>query len=176
MGGFSVCPLLVRSSQQLQILCQCIYTSSQKYVAPYSIINVSNKKSNFTSPQPHVSAISDPPGSFETQTHKTVHDPLRGLHYEPDRTKLLNAVAIELPTKWKIIGQELGIKKPDLEKIEREKRNELLRCYEEVFDLWERQQSEDKPYTWATLIQALRSPLVRENSLAEALKRDFTKH
>ena len=108
-----------------------------------------------------------------TPTQKRMPDDLTGLCYAPDNIDLLSRVAMQLPMKWRQVGFELGIEKHDLVRIENEKNGETFLCYMEVFDIWERRNTKDKPYTWATLIQALRSPLVNEHSLADTLKRDF---
>ena len=40
--------------------------------------------------------------------------------------------------------------------------------YSEVFSLW--QMKADPPFTWATIIDTLRSPIVEENALAQEIE------
>ena len=41
-------------------------------------------------------------------------------------------------------------------------------CFVEVFDIWKRKS--DPPFTWATIVEALRSPIVSKNKLAKEIE------
>ena len=81
-------------------------------------------------------------------------------------------VAALASTKWRAIGLELGVETRELNRIEKEHVS-LLRCSEEVFDTWEKQSSDSMPYTWTTIIKALRAPQVNEMKLASDLEKEF---
>ena len=78
---------------------------------------------------------------------------------------LLNRVASRAMAKWEVLGLQLNIPPQQLSTIQ--KGNPIL-CYADVFDIWERKS--DPPFTWATIVEALRSPIVKENSLAKEIE------
>lgn len=67
-------------------------------------------------------------------------------------------------TKWRHVGIVLGIKQDNLDVISEEK-DPILR-YSKVFSQWEKNADLNFPFTWGTIVNALRSPIVEENSLA----------
>ena len=88
----------------------------------------------------------------------------------PELPDLMNEIASVIPAKWRDVGIQLGLSTGTLDGIEREngsKPNSCLQSFEKVFTRWEQHHS--KPYTWDTIIGALRAPAVCENALAEAL-------
>ena len=85
------------------------------------------------------------------------------LEKPPELYDLLNRVAAEIPAKWKQVGVQLRIKIGSLENIPINYQDGILR-YTEVFELWRRCGS--SPYTWATIIDALREPSIEEMALA----------
>ena len=78
---------------------------------------------------------------------------------------LLNRVASRAMDKWEVVGLQLNIRPQQLHTIQ--KRNPIL-SFAEVFDIWERKA--DPPFTWATIIEALRAPIVDENNLAKEIE------
>ena len=78
---------------------------------------------------------------------------------------LLNRVASRIMDKWEVLGLQLNIPTQQLSKIQE---SSPILCFAEVFDIWERKS--DPPFTWATIVEALRSPLVNENTLAKEIE------
>ena len=78
---------------------------------------------------------------------------------------LLNRVASQAMDKWKVLGLQLNIPTHQLRTIQE---SSPILCFAEVFNIWERKS--DPPFTWATIVDALRSPIVAENSLAKEIE------
>ena len=102
-----------------------------------------------------------------------VTDPSKyaGLNYEPSDVDFLNEVAAEIPTLWREVGMELGLKPHQLDCIEIEQNRNQVRCFGAAFRKWMEQQT--SPCTWATIIQALQTKAVSQHKLAQELKRKF---
>ena len=90
------------------------------------------------------------------------------LERAPRLTELLDKVASKARDKWTMVGSWLKIGTDQLTAISRRHQNEMD-CYREVFTLWENKG--DPPFTWVTIIDALRAPSVEENMLASELER-----
>ena len=80
---------------------------------------------------------------------------------------LLNKVAAEVPNKWEILGLQLKIDYDQLQSISSKHQDNSLR-FAAVFQLWKKRGSSS--YTWATIIDALRSKFVGEVQLAYELE------
>ena len=89
-------------------------------------------------------------------------DPLKK---EPKKRDLLRRIASKAMDKWELIGLELDIEQHQLNTITDP---DPMKCYSEVFSLWQKQA--DCPFTWGTIIEVLRSPVVRENALAQEIE------
>ena len=83
------------------------------------------------------------------------------LSREPTMRELLYKVACRAMDKWYMLAVELYIEEHQLNTI---KYPEPVRCYTEVFRLWKNRA--EPPFTWATIINALKSPIVGEKRLA----------
>ena len=81
---------------------------------------------------------------------------------------LLRRVASRAMDKWELVGLDLGIEQHQLKTISQYHPHNAIRCYSEVFSLW--QKKADPPFTWATIIDTLRSPIVEENALAQEIE------
>ena len=81
---------------------------------------------------------------------------------------LLRRVASRAMDKWKLIGLDLGIESHELRTISKYHPQSTMQCCFEVFSLW--QNKADPPFTWATIIDALRSPIVEETALAQEIE------
>ena len=84
----------------------------------------------------------------------------------PEITELLNKVAAKARDKWEKIGLQLKIAYDHLKSIS-ENQDHII-CYAEVFSLW--QKRGDPPFTWATIIEALKAPIVGEQQVAKELE------
>ena len=78
---------------------------------------------------------------------------------------LLNRVASRAMDKWEVLGLQLNIPPHQLRTIQK---GSPIMSFADVFDIWERKS--DPPFTWATIVEALRSPIVNENSLAKEIE------
>ena len=90
---------------------------------------------------------------------------LKPLNRPPEYYTLLNKVAVDAMDKWKKIGLALNIPIGQLNSITT---TDPILCYAEIFNWWQRNGS--PPYTWATIIDALRAPMVGEVQLAHELE------
>ena len=75
-------------------------------------------------------------------------------------------------TKWRQIGIELGLSTCELDAISSYGVQSLSRCFEHIFELWKR--SATMPYTWDTIITALKTPQVNEQRLAIEIEHSLT--
>ena len=91
---------------------------------------------------------------------------------EPEPPDLMNEVAAAIPSKWKDVGLQLGLDLGVLEGI----RGEASHCFMDVFTRWKNQNSTAHPYTWLTIVQALKAPAVGEERLADKIKNKLTGH
>ena len=82
--------------------------------------------------------------------------------------ELLHKVASRITDKWYIIGLELDIDQPQLNTIRQSFHQDAIQCFSKVFQLWQNQA--DPPFTWATIVGVLRSPIIKENSLAQEIE------
>ena len=90
------------------------------------------------------------------------------IHAPPDLLDLLNKVAAEATDKWELVAAQLGIKPSRINSIGTVKQGQPIKCYTEIFDMWERKGS--PPYTWATIINVLRAPSIEEGGIANKLQ------
>ena len=102
-------------------------------------------------------AAQAPPDHDRSTAHLALQRP-------PKVSVLLNKVAAEASDKWKKLGQQLDIEHHKLKTISKEN-DDILDCFAE---LWKRGGS--PPYTWATIIDALRAKIVGEVQLAYELE------
>ena len=88
----------------------------------------------------------------------------------PSAADFANYVVAEISAEWKHVAIQLGLstnKCNEIKKNEDECRDRFMA----VFDEWER--GSCKPFTWSTLITALKSPIVGKYELAEKLQQKF---
>ena len=94
------------------------------------------------------------------------------INCSPTHLDLMNHIAVNVPTKWRDIGLQLGLRVTDLDVIEARHFSDYKRCFSAVFNLWENQLT--SPYSWSTILLALTSPLVGECRLAEQTRSMLT--
>ena len=78
----------------------------------------------------------------------------------PEMDDLLNMVAAKAKSSWEQVAVQLKISLGDVDSIRNAKMADAISCYTEVFKVWQRRGS--PPYTWATIIDALRAPAVEQ--------------
>ena len=83
---------------------------------------------------------------------------------------LANHVAAVVPIKWKQVAYQLELTRGEIDTIKTDESNANER-FMAVMEQWER--SARLPYTWKTLITALKAPAVNETSLARELQHMF---
>ena len=76
-------------------------------------------------------------------------------------------VADKASDKWEILGLQLDIEPHRLKSIKNQADKNVLR-YAEIFEIWKRRGN--PPFTWATIIDALRAPIVEELQLAHEVE------
>ena len=92
----------------------------------------------------------------------------------------MNEVAAVIPSKWRAVGVQLGLSGGILDFIQNKHAGKVkadLDSFEEVFITWMEQATTGatcSPYTWPTMIDALKTPAVGEVALAESLEQKFT--
>ena len=97
-------------------------------------------------------------------------DPLQSA---PEITDLLNLIAARaMQWKWKVVGLQLKISLQLLNSID-EKYKQTVLCYAEMFQVWKN--NGDSPFTWGTIIDALKAPIVGEAQLATELQESLCK-
>ena len=93
---------------------------------------------------------------------------LSPLEKQPEQSDLLNQVATKVTDKWKNLGLQLEIEPDKVETISKENQGDSLLCCAEMLEVWRNHGS--PPYTWGTVINALRAEFVREIRLADELE------
>ena len=77
----------------------------------------------------------------------------------------LNKVASRARDKWKVFGLQLNIELHELNTIQN---SDPILCFAEVFNIWKNKG--DPSFTWATIVEALRSPIVNQNNVAKEIE------
>ena len=96
----------------------------------------------------------------------SLHISLLGIT-SPELIELMNDVAAEIPTKWRLVGIQLKLPSGTLNTIQDEnagRPDRNVHSFEQVFTEWRRQKT--SPHTWETIINALRAPAVGEIEVA----------
>ena len=83
---------------------------------------------------------------------------------------LANRVAAVVPDKWKKVAVQLELSQGEIKAIQKDEDDSFDRFMAVMYQ-WK--QSLSKPFTWPTLVSALRSPSVNETRLADELKHEF---
>ena len=99
--------------------------------------------------------------TFDICLCSVVADPL---NKPPELLEFLSQVASKARDKWEMMGLVLNIMPDQLNVISKKHHNPML-CYSEVFTTWKNKEKPAK-FTWTTIIEALKSPVVEENKLA----------
>ena len=97
------------------------------------------------------------------------------LDCEPELLGLMNEVAAKIPSKWRDVGLQLGLNQGVLDGIALNSPGDTNHCYSNVFTRWKNQNLITYPYTWSTIVQALRAPAVAEERLADDIKNKWTR-
>ena len=93
---------------------------------------------------------------------------LSPLEKPPKHPDLLNQVAAKVSDKWRKLGDQLDVEHHKLKTIQKENPGDSLDCCSEMLVVWKKNGS--PPYTWGTVINALRAKFVGEIRLADELE------
>ena len=99
-----------------------------------------------------------------------------GLDSEPELSDLMNEVAANIPKRWRDVGLQLGLDPGVLKRIATISQGDTNLCYVNVFTQWKKQTSTTHPYTWSTVVRALKTPAVGEQRLADKIKSELSSH
>ena len=83
---------------------------------------------------------------------------------------LMNKVGSVIPAKWRVVGMQLGLSAnnlDDIHSLNAGKSPASQDSFQLMLSTWKQQGS--SPYTWKTIIDALRTPSVGEVALADEL-------
>ena len=88
---------------------------------------------------------------------------------EPKLADLMNEVAVKIPDKWHPVGIQLGLAHSELTSITS---SDSQFKFASVFTEWNKRNTPE--YSWATIIDVLKTPAVSEQRLAEKLFRKLS--
>ena len=91
----------------------------------------------------------------------------------PEISDLMNKVAAKTPTKWMVLGIQLGLEAAQLQALDHQYRGKSESIYIDIFNRWTKQLG-GKPKTWSTVIEALKTASVGELTLAHDLELSMT--
>ena len=94
-----------------------------------------------------------------------------GVQSAPELPDLMNEVAAKIPQKWHEVGIQLGMEHDQLIFLS-QSTPPGSRQFASLFTAWKNCMK--KEYTWAVLIQALKTPAVNEPKLARELSTKLT--
>ena len=83
---------------------------------------------------------------------------------------IANRVAAVIPHQWKKVAIQLELSGGAIQAIQRDEHDSFDQFMAVMYQ-WK--QSLSKPFTWATLVSALKSPSVNEIELAKGLHHEF---
>ena len=92
----------------------------------------------------------------------------------PELKDLMNDVAAEVPSMWRLVGIQLQVPAKDLDDIQSQvagKPKCNIAAFELVFNKW--RELHPRQYTWRTVISALETPSVGASDLAAKLKTKY---
>ena len=98
-----------------------------------------------------------------------------GLHSEPQLSDLINKVATKIPHKWHEVGIQLNLKHEELRFLRESLPSGAgSQLFASIFTLWKNRRTRE--YSWATMIEVLKTTSVDQTRLAEDLNRELTIH
>ena len=87
--------------------------------------------------------------------------------------QFMETVASAIPDKWKRVGLALGLSQEHISGIDAENEGDPLKCFTEIFNLWQQVSTPQQPVSWTTLVSVLRSQHVDEELLANCIEETF---
>ena len=130
-------------------ICKCILPVLFPQTLPLTHTN--------TTPDPAIQHAAPP-----KHDKASIPVPLRS---PPKLVDFLEQVAVKVSANWWMLGLKLGIEPHELDEIAKQNKDHGVHCLQKVMVLWK--DKANPPYTWATVIDALKSPIVGEKSVAQ---------
>ena len=87
----------------------------------------------------------------------------------PSIDKLQRLVIAKIPNQWFAVGIQLGMSVPELDALRQEYPHDVHTRFVHIVEKWRSRL--DPPFTWNTLLDALRSDAVEEISLADTIEK-----
>ena len=84
---------------------------------------------------------------------------------------LMNDVAATIPAKWRVFGIQLNVSSNELDRIWDENPQDCQGSFQKMLDHWKK--TSTSPYTWRTIIDALKAPAVGEVARANYLETKY---
>ena len=140
----------------------------------FASISIVSSTLEVSSTPPHTSADSTDTGMWSRLIYiisfirRIASSMYSALNTPPDLCDLLDKVAAQTRNKWTLVAAQLGIKSDHICSIRSVRHTDPMDSYFDVFAAWENKGS--PPYTWATIIKALRAPSVGKDQLAKELE------
>ena len=103
-----------------------------------------------------------------TVNSKTVDDP-------PTQHELISVLVPRLSIEWHAIGLGLGLSPQQLEEVQDNRPDDRDGCLKDVLMMWEDNATNNKPYTWATMLAVLRSWKVGGKDFSILLSKNLKK-
>ena len=100
--------------------------------------------------------------------HSSVATP--GKISEPNAADFANYIVAKIPAEWKHVAIQLGLSGDKCDEIKKNE-DECRDRFMAVFDEWKK--GSCKPFTWSTLVTALKSPIVGKFELAKKVQQRF---
>ena len=91
----------------------------------------------------------------------------------PKDSELMNDVAAKAPDQWMNFGTMLDIDSSVLYSFKARHNANLIACYRDVFAWW--RVTTIHPYTWATVVEILKSDIIGRHDLAAEIRRKHMK-
>ena len=86
----------------------------------------------------------------------------------------MNEVAARIPNKWYAVGIQLNLTDAELQALRvSNPHGDITEIFGRVFTIW--QENKTREYSWATMIEVLKTPSVHQPRLAEDLARILRK-
>ena len=92
------------------------------------------------------------------------------IHKKPEVTLLIQLVSNEIPSKWELFGQQVGLEQSYLDTLHADGNNCQVR-FNRLLNEWKKRNSQD--FTWFKVIEVLHSKAFREYSLIENILREL---
>ena len=103
-----------------------------------------------------------------TVSSKTVDDP-------PTQHELISVLVPRLSITWHTIGLGLGLSPQQLKEVQDNRPDDRDGCLKDVLMMWEDNATDDKPYTWATMLDVLRYWKVGGKDFSTLLSKNLKK-